>query len=165
MVQSPVNSYQVPTLKNLPVKKESSAAFQYSICESIDYQTESLLNKAQQEQPQGNYYSLEQVQQLLNQQRAELSKQQVAPQPTVMVQAPPKVLQSFVAAPEPQPLPVQAVQPQVMVMTKKEFEKKFGKLNMQNATVVNAQTMKQTDIEAAPFENATMTLSQSNFMA
>jgi hypothetical protein len=36
--QQPVQKFQVPTLKNLPVKKETQAAFQYSLCESIDYQ-------------------------------------------------------------------------------------------------------------------------------
>ena len=45
--------FEVPTLKNLPSKKDQSA-FQYSLCESIDYQQESLL-------PKNNYYSLEQV--------------------------------------------------------------------------------------------------------
>lgn len=103
-------------MKNLPLKKESAAAFQYSLCESIDYQTESLLGR--QAQPQNSTYSLEQVQQLLNQQKAELMKQQ-APQPTVMVQSPPKVLQSFVAVPQQQTAPVQ---PQVLVMTKKQYE-------------------------------------------
>lgn len=65
MLQAQLNKtsgpYVVPTLTNLPVRKEQKP-FNYSLCESIDYQQESLLGKQQQ----SNYYSLDQVQQLLN---------------------------------------------------------------------------------------------------
>lgn len=68
-------AFAVPTLSNLPKKKKVEASpFTYSLCDSIDYQQESLLPK---QQPPANYYSLEQVQQLLNQQKTEFMKQMI----------------------------------------------------------------------------------------
>jgi hypothetical protein len=68
-------------------KKDS---FNYSLCESVDYQKESLLGnnyQAPQAAPQNSYYTLEQVASLLNQQRNDLEKRQ-QPQPVMNVQAP-----------------------------------------------------------------------------
>lgn len=55
------------TLKNLPpTQRKDSNNYNYSLCESVDYQRESF--------PQENSYSIEQVQALLNQQKAEFEK-------------------------------------------------------------------------------------------
>jgi hypothetical protein len=64
-------------------KKDS---FNYSLCESVDYQKESLLGNNYQA-PQNSYYTLEQVASLLNQQRDDLEKRQ-QPQPVMRVQSP-----------------------------------------------------------------------------
>ena len=70
-----------PTLQNLPPQRkkfDSQANFNYSLCESIDYQQESLLPKGYEQHdkaPTPNFYSLEDVQKLLNSQKEELMSQ------------------------------------------------------------------------------------------
>ena len=86
-----------PTLKNLPPHQRKESNFNYSLCESIDYQQESLLPRAtylnDKQSSSGEFYTAEEVSRLLNQQRTELMNQafQVQMQRPVFFQAAPQM--------------------------------------------------------------------------
>lgn len=71
----------------------------------------------------------------------------VAPQPTVMVQSAPQVVKMFGGQAQ--------AKPKVIVMSQKEYNQKFGQT-----------TANLIDLESAPqYQNASMTIASSNFMA
>ena len=97
-----------PTLKNLPPQRKrldsvASNAFNYSLCESIDYQHEPVPHKhSEKKEP---VFSMEQVNKLLEDQKAEIMEQvrsmtQHQPQQQMFMQ-PPQPSMFYCAAPQP----------------------------------------------------------------
>jgi hypothetical protein len=71
----------------LNTQQPQKESFNYSLCDSLDYQKESLLGNNNQA-PQNSYYTLEQVASLLNQQRGDLESRQSQPVMRAPVLAP-----------------------------------------------------------------------------
>ncbi|CDW79411.1 UNKNOWN [Stylonychia lemnae] len=159
-IQKPHMQVAAPTLKNLPPSLKSENNFNYSLCESIDYQQESLAAPLlDTRKEQNKSLAIERLQQILSQKQS--SQNQQVQQ---IVQEKPK-LQQAVIENQIQAAPQAQQQVKVITMSREEFEKQYGQklpeITQNQASAIIIQTHAKDLVEETSIN---MTITKNNSM-